>query len=40
MHEQSPSLKLLVVKKYKPCEIYRIMCDAYTEIYFSKYIVY
>ena len=34
--EQRSVIKLLMVEKCKPCEIYRRMCDAFGEICFSQ----
>ena len=33
--EQSSLIKFLVAEKFKPCEIYRRMCDVYRETCFS-----
>ena len=33
--EKSSVIKVLLAKNYKPCEIYRRMCDVYCKAYFS-----
>ena len=36
MIKQRSVIKFLVAERYKPCEIYRRMCDAYREACFSQ----
>ena len=38
--EQQSVIKSLVVEKYKLCEIYRRICDVYSETCFNKKNVY
>ena len=34
--EQRSVMKFLVPEKYKPCEIYRRMCDVYGKLFLGK----